>query len=144
MRHSKDRLKDVRILVVEDDHDSREIVQFVLEQSGAAVMAVEGYAEAIEAYHQIEPNVLVADIAMPDYNGYALIARIREEDKELGRVTPAIALTAYTSDADKKTALAAGFQEYMSKPFQPGQLITKIVRLVRPAAGPHGKLSSAA
>src|SRR2546430_14579372 len=123
MRQSTDRLKDVRILVVEDDSDSREIVQFVLEESGAAVMAVEGYTEAIEAYHQIEPSIVVADIAMPDYNGYALIARIREEDKQLGRVTPAIALTAFTSKADRQTALSAGVQGYLSKPFEPRRLI---------------------
>ncbi|HYR91130.1 MAG TPA: response regulator [Terriglobia bacterium] len=140
MKQSKDQLKDVRILVVEDEKDSREIVQFVLEQSGAAVVAVESFKEAIEAYQQIEPNIVVADIAMPDYNGYALIARIREEDRDRGKLTPAIALTAFSGDADQKTALSAGFQEYMSKPFDPAELIATIARLV----GPGGSWSSAA
>jgi hypothetical protein len=138
-----DQLKDVRILVVEDDTDAREIVQFVLEQSGAAVMAVGSVSEAIEAYKQIEPNIVVADIGMPDYNGYALIARIREEDQKLGRITPAIALTAYTSEADRQYALSVGFQEYISKPFHPAELIANILKFVRPG-GPADIQRSAA
>ena len=79
-----------------------------------------------------EPDVVIADIAMPDYNGFALIAQIREEDSKLGRTTPAIALTAFTSAADQERALSAGFQEYMSKPFDPGELIATVSKLLHP------------
>jgi CheY-like chemotaxis protein len=100
MAEKSDKLRDARILVVEDDRDTREIVQFILERSGAAVVAVGSVTKALETYMEIEPDVVIADIAMPDYNGYALIAQIREEDERAGRTTPAIALTAFTSAAD--------------------------------------------
>ena len=89
MAEKKDKLRDARILVVEDDSDTREIVQFILEQSGAAVVAVGSVTKGLETYMEIEPDVVIADIAMPDYNGFALIAQIREEDSKLGRTTPA-------------------------------------------------------
>jgi len=127
---NNESLKDIRILVVEDERDAREIVKFVLEQRGAAVVAVPSVEEALEAYKGIEPHIVVADIGMPDFNGYALISQIREEDRTLGKVTPAIALTAYTSPADRETALASGFQEYISKPFDPAVLIAAVSKLV--------------
>src|ERR1051325_6152497 len=102
MKLQNDELRNTRILVVEDDRDTREMVQFVLEQSGAAVMAVGSVPEALDAFEQMEPDVVVADIAMPGYNGYALIAQIREQDEKRGRNTPAIALTAFTSEADQE------------------------------------------
>jgi CheY-like chemotaxis protein len=121
-----DRLRDRRILVVDDDKDTLEMLRFILEQAGAQAIAVGSVAEAIESYRSSPPDLIVTDIGMPDYNGYALIALIRAHDKELGRTTPVIALTAYTSPADEKTALAAGFQKYMSKPFEPGEIIEEI------------------
>jgi CheY-like chemotaxis protein len=72
----------------------------------------------------------VADIGMPEYNGYALISLIRSIDESTGRTTPVIAVTAYTSPADEKTALASGFQKYISKPFGPAELIETITNLV--------------
>jgi CheY-like chemotaxis protein len=119
-------LKDVKVLVVDDDKDTREMLRFVLEQAGARVMSAASVVEALESYKTSAPNAIVADIGMPENNGYALIASIRELDKELGRTTPAIALTAYTSPADRETALASGFQKYMSKPFEPRKIIEAI------------------
>ena len=127
-----DGLKGIRVLVVEDDSDTRQILTFIFEQSGAAVVAAGSFDEAVKLYQEIEPSVLITDIAMPDFNGYALVTRIREEDKKLGRVTPAIALTAYTSDADRQHALSAGFQKYVGKPFEPARLIEAVLDLVRP------------
>jgi CheY-like chemotaxis protein len=92
---------------------------------------------------EIEPDVVIADIAMPDYNGYALIAQIREEDERAGRTTPAIALTAFTSAADHERALSAGFQEYMAKPFDPGELIATVSKLLH-TPGPSDNGDSAA
>ena len=123
---TNDRLSDLRILVVDDDRDTREMLRFILEQDAAQVIAASSVAEALESYKISRPDVIVADIAMPEYNGYALIAQIRAHDKELGRSTPAIALTAYTSPADEATALAAGFQKYLSKPFEPAKIIEAI------------------
>ena len=132
MMERNDGLKGIRVLVVEDERDTRQILAFILEQNGAAVVAASSFDEALKVYQEIEPSVLVSDIGMPDFNGYALITRIREEDKKLGRLTPAIALTAYTSDADREQALSAGFQKYVGKPFEPARLIEAVVDLVRP------------
>jgi CheY-like chemotaxis protein len=127
---TSDRLKGARVLVVEDDRDTREIVQFILEQNGAIVASADSVPRALEVYPTFGANVIVADIGMPEYNGYALIAQIREDEAKLDRFTPAIALTAYTSPADRTQALSAGFQEYMAKPFDPGDLIVAIARLL--------------
>ena len=129
---SSDELKGVRVLVVDDDHDTCEIVKLVLQKRGANVTSADSVSEALEVYASAGPDVIVADIGMPDNNGFALIARIREEDAKSGHVTPAIALTAFTSPADRKMALSAGFQEYMAKPFHPADLISTISKLVGP------------
>jgi CheY-like chemotaxis protein len=105
-------LRNVRILAVDDDNDTREMLRYILQQAGGEVTAVQ------------------SDIGMPEYNGYALISLIRASDERMGRKTPAIALTAYTSPADEKTALASGFQKYIGKPFGPAELIDSIRNLV--------------
>lgn len=119
-------LQGVRILAVDDDRDTREMLRFVFEQAGGHVTEAGSVEEAVDALHASPPDVLIADIGMPDRNGYALIALVRELDKELGRTTPAIALTAYTSPADEQTALLSGFQRYSSKPFDPEELIQTV------------------
>jgi signal transduction histidine kinase/CheY-like chemotaxis protein len=126
MEADQGRLRNLRILVVEDDKDTREMLRFVLEQAGGQITAATTVEEALEEYKRLEPNVMVTDIGMPGANGYALIALIRALDRQSGRLTPAIALTAYTSPADRQTALAAGFQRYMSKPFVPAEIIEAI------------------
>ena len=126
MKAVRSRLRNLRILIVDDDKDTREMLRFALEQEGGQVTAATTVGEALEEYKRLEPNVMVADIGMPGANGYALIALIRALDRQSGRLTPAIALTAYTSPADRQTALAAGFQRYMSKPFVPAEIIEAI------------------
>src|SRR5262245_37959412 len=110
------RLSHLRVLVVDDDKDTREMLRFILQQQAAAVVVAESVAEAVTAFDSFVPDVVLTDIGMPGYNGYALVALLRDHDNKTGRTTPAIALTAYTSTADKETALAAGFQVYISKP----------------------------
>src|ERR1051326_8240374 len=97
--HAKDRLRDLQILVVDDDKDTREMLRFILQQEGGHVIAAGSVAEAFESYKNSAPDVIVSDIGMPDYNGYALITLIRAHEKELSRTAPMIALTAYTSPA---------------------------------------------
>ena len=123
-------LENVRILAVDDDNDTREMLRFILEQAGGEVTAVESVKEALECFQTSPPDVVVSDIGMPEYNGYALISLIRATDERTGRTTPAIALTAYTSPADEKSALAAGFQRYIGKPFGPRELIESIRNLI--------------
>ena len=135
-----DALKGIGILVVEDDDDTRELLKVLLEAQGSAVRTTASVREALAAYDQSRPHVIVADIGMPDYNGYALIGRIRARDRERGSIVPAIALTAYTTAIDRDTVLSAGFQVHMPKPFDPTRLVSVISELAakygQPAANP--------
>ena len=124
-----DGLKGINILVVEDDEDTRDLLKVLLEAQGAGVTSTASVQEALTAYDQSRPNVIVADIGMPDYNGYTLIGRVRSRDREKGKMVPAIALTAYTTAIDRDTVLSAGFQVHMSKPFDPSRLISVIADL---------------
>jgi CheY-like chemotaxis protein len=124
-----DGLKGISILVVEDDADTRDLLKVLLEAQGAGVTITASAQEALTAYDQSRPNVIVADIGMPDYNGYTLIGRVRSRDREKGKMVPAIALTAFTTAIDRDTVLSAGFQVHMPKPFEPNQLISVIADL---------------
>jgi len=118
-----------QVLVVEDDSDTREMLRFVLQRNGAEVLAVNAVMAALEAFEKIQPDTVVADIGMPEYNGYALIARIRELDKEKHRQTKCVAVTAYATNADRETTLKAGFDAYVAKPFEPAELVKTVIAL---------------
>jgi CheY-like chemotaxis protein len=122
-------LRGISILVVEDDDDTRDLLKVLLETQGALVTATPSVMEALQAYDQSRPHVIVADIGMPDYNGYTLIGRVRARDREKGKIVPAIALTAFTTAIDRDTVLSAGFQVHMPKPFEPNRLISVIADL---------------
>jgi CheY-like chemotaxis protein len=123
-------LNDLSILVVEDDTDTRELLRLILEGQGAKVRTASSVPEALTAYDESRPDVLVADIGMPEYNGYTLIGRVRARDRERGnRIVPAIALTAYATAIDRDTMLTAGFQVHVPKPFDPNHLVSVIADL---------------
>src|SRR5215831_4674499 len=122
-------LKDISVLVVEDDDDTRELLKVLLETEGAVVTATSSVQEALSAYDQSRPNVIVADIGMPEYNGYTLIGRVRARERDSGKIVPAIALTAFTTAIDRDTVLSAGFQLHMPKPFEPAHLVSAIATL---------------
>jgi CheY-like chemotaxis protein len=124
-----DGLKGISILVVEDDADTRDLLKVLLEAQGAGVTTTASVQEALTAYDESRPNVIVADIGMPDYNGYTLIGRVRSRDRDKGKIVPAIALTAFTTAIDRDTVLSAGFQVHMPKPFEPSLLISVIADL---------------
>ena len=130
-------LKGVKILIVEDDTDTRELLRILLQGDGGRVTATASVLEALSAYDQSPPDVIVADIGMPEYNGYTLIGRIRARDREHGKVTPAIALTAFATSVDRDTVLSAGFQLHMPKPFEPDKLISVIADLATKYRQPH-------
>jgi CheY-like chemotaxis protein len=122
-------LKEITILVVEDDPDTRELLRVLLQTNGGIVTATGSVPEALAAYDQEPPRIIVADIGMPEYNGYTLIGRVRAKDRERGAFVPAIALTAYTTAIDRDTVLSAGFQVHMPKPFEPNRLVSVIAEL---------------
>jgi PAS domain S-box-containing protein len=121
-----------RILVVDDEVDNLELVQFILEQAGATVIPVTSATAALEQLSQIKPDLLVADIGMPGMDGYALLRHLRTWPTHQGGDTLAIALTAYTSASDRQKALDAGFQTHLAKPIDPSLLIETIIDLLNP------------
>nr|WP_242027009.1 ATP-binding protein [Leptolyngbya sp. FACHB-17] len=126
-------LSGIHILVVDDEADSREFVAFVLEQAGAIVTAVASGIEALQAFSQALPNILVSDVGMPEMDGYMLMRQIRSLPLEQGGQIPAIALTAYAGELDHQQAIAAGFQRHIPKPIDSEVVITIITELVSSA-----------
>src|SRR2546430_5942954 len=118
-----------QILVVEDDSDTREMLRFVLEQNGASVVTTDSVPPAVELIEKVHPDAVVADIGLPEYNGYALIARIRQLDQKDLASTKCVAVTAYATPADRDITLKAGYDAYISKPFEPDELIQTVAKL---------------
>ncbi|MGI8641309.1 MAG: ATP-binding protein [Pyrinomonadaceae bacterium] len=127
-------LNGIKVLVVEDDPDSREVLHFLLEQSGAEVKSTESAQEAMSLLRESGdnlPDVIVSDLAMPNEDGYSLIERIRKLTVETGGKIPALALSAFASNDNKTKAYNAGFQKYHTKPFEPDGIIQDILQLVK-------------
>jgi PAS domain S-box-containing protein len=129
-------LGNLKVLIVDDELDTRLLISKVLEASGAEVLAVESAAAALEALAQFQPDVLLSDIGLPDEDGYALIARVRRLPPERGGLTPAAALTAYAGAEDRTRALHAGFQIHVPKPVSTDELLAVVASL----AGRAGKV----
>jgi len=123
------KLKNRRILIVEDDVDTQELLKTVLEQHGAEVITVDSGASALREIARAKPDVIVSDIGMAGQNGYELIRNIRSLDPEKGGHIPAIALTAYAAPSDRRRALLAGFQTHLPKPVEPDDLLAVILSL---------------
>jgi len=122
-------LEGMFILVVEDDSDAREMIKFVLEGNGANVLVTDSMRAALEEYEKCRPDALISDIGMPEYNGYALIAKVRKLDRQTEVHTAAIAITGFVTSTDRDTALLSGFDAYMAKPFNPERLVKSIALL---------------
>ncbi|MCT7972909.1 response regulator [Laspinema olomoucense] len=128
-------LTGVRVLVVDDDDDSLEFMQFVLEQSGCQVRAIASTMEALAVFSDWQPDLVISDIAMPEEDGYSFIRKIRAMERNAGGQIPAVALTAYAREEDRNAAFLAGFQEHLSKPIDPKALMAAIELLTRPIEG---------
>ncbi|QLE48746.1 GAF domain-containing protein [Nostoc sp. C057] len=124
-------LSGLKILVVDDDADMREFLPFMLEQYGATVTAVASAIAALTALSQSQPNLIISDIGMPEMDGYMLMRQIRSLKPEKGGTIPAIALTAYAGEMDYQQAIAAGFQQHISKPVDPEELVKAIGSLIK-------------
>ena len=124
-------LKDMRVLVIDDDIDGVSLLSIILEQAGASVQTAQSAAEAFARFTAAPPDVLISDIEMPGEDGYALIGRIRALEPERGGRVPAIALTAYGRREDRLRAIAAGFSMHVPKPVDPTELVTLVASLAR-------------
>ena len=124
-------LSGLRILVVDDDPITLEVLIETLSSFGAKTHPCSSVANALAALEKFRPDILVSDIAMPVEDGYSLIRKVRKLDMGHYSNLPALALTAYATDSDVKTALSAGFDSHMAKPFDThrlGQAVTELVR----------------
>ncbi len=123
-------LQDVRVLIVDDDEDSLELLAFLLRQQGAIATPVTSASAALEALRQSTYDILISDIGMPDMNGYDLIRQLRTLPQNMGGRIPAIALTAYASEQDREYILSAGFQTHLAKPLNPERVYRAIADLL--------------
>ncbi len=124
--HSLDGL---RVLLVDDEAEAREILSTVMTRTGAEVTACHSASEALATLLEWKPDVILSDIAMPDEDGYTFIGKVRSLPREKGGETPAAALSAYARDIDRRQALAAGYQMHIAKPISAAQLVTMVARL---------------
>jgi CheY-like chemotaxis protein len=123
-------LDGVRVLVVDDEEDARDLLRTALEHCNAQVTTAGSAAEALATIAQVRPDVIVSDIGMPLEDGYTFVRKLRARPRESGGATPAIALTAYARPQDQRRALAAGFQRHASKPIEPRELFAVISDVV--------------
>ncbi|MCY7385779.1 MAG: PAS domain S-box protein [Microcoleus sp. CAN_BIN18] len=123
-------LSGIRVLVVDDDADARDLVVFLLEDCGATVTAVANAADALVALTVSVPDMLLSDIGMPDTDGYMLLRQVRALPPEQGGLVPAIALTAYAGEIDYQQALAVGFGRHISKPLDPDKFVQAMLDLL--------------
>ena len=123
-------LANVRIVVVDDEADARELLATVLGSAGALVTTAASAQAGFEEFQRLRPDVLLSDIGMPDEDGFSLVRRIRALPADQGGQTPAIALTAFARDEDRAAALAAGFTMHVGKPVDPTALTAAVVSVV--------------
>jgi signal transduction histidine kinase/ActR/RegA family two-component response regulator len=134
-RAEEPSVSGLRVLVVDDDADARELVAMTLQSRGAVIEFASSAAEALDSVSRQKPDVMIADIGMPQEDGYELIRKLRAvEGEQSGKRLSAIALTAYASAADRDQALAAGYDVHLAKPVGPGDL-THAVANFRKARG---------
>ncbi len=126
-------LTGLRVLLVDDDPDTREMVCQMLSQYGAKVCVAASSAEALKTFLEWQPNVLVSDLGMPDEDGFALIGKVRHLTPEQGGNIPAAALTAYVRDEERLRALDAGYQTHIPKPVNPNTLAAIVAGLAKRA-----------
>jgi PAS domain S-box-containing protein len=130
-QESNTTLRGIRVLVVDDDLDSRTILSYLLDSHDAEAMVVGSAREVLEVIQSFNPDILVSDIGMPEINGYDLLSQVRTLTSDRKELLPAIAVTAYAREEDRQQALAAGFQEHISKPVDLGKLIEIIFQLAK-------------
>jgi signal transduction histidine kinase/ActR/RegA family two-component response regulator len=121
-------LEGLRVLVIEDEPDARDLLATILETCGVHVRTARTAADALRQLEEVSPDVIISDIGLPGDDGYSLIESIRKLESE-GKHVPALALTAYARTEDRNRALAAGFTAYATKPIEPSALLAQVAEL---------------
>jgi PAS domain S-box-containing protein len=119
----------IRLLIVEDDPETREILAAILERGGFSYRLASGAQDGLSVLDEWQPDVIISDIGMPDVDGYEFVRKLRSRPAEKGGKIPALALSAFARDEDRKLALASGYQAHIAKPVEPADLIAAITRL---------------
>ena len=123
-------LANTTVLLVDDNLDSCDLLRFVFEESGALVVTAQSVNAAIEAFRRSPAHAVVADIRIGAADGYDLLKAIRETNVEYKGFTPVIAMTGFASPEDKDRAMAAGFNGYFAKPFNPADVVGAVEKLL--------------
>jgi signal transduction histidine kinase/CheY-like chemotaxis protein len=124
-------LKGVTVLIVDDEADARDLVATVLRMHGAEVATAANAAQGLEMLSKSVPQVLISDVGMPGTDGYELIRKVRTLPVTAAAEVPAIALTAYSREQDRRQAFEAGFQTHVAKPVEPAELVRVVTRVLR-------------
>ena len=133
--HEQVRLAGVKVLVVDDEPDARDLIRWVLEDNGATVYVAASGEEARQVLEAKRPDVMLSDIGMPIQDGYALMTEIRRA----GNDVPAVAITAFARSEDRTRALLAGFQMHIAKPVEPAELLASVAVLAHGARTRNGR-----
>jgi PAS domain S-box-containing protein len=128
------QLHGIRILAVDDDRDALALVREILEATGAIVATADSGQHALDLLEHMTPDVLLADLGMPQMSGFDLIDRVRRSERPAIRAIPAAALTAYARSEDRTKALRSGFQLHLAKPVDPGELMAAMAALAKRAS----------
>lgn len=123
------QLASLRVLVVDDEEDTRELLRSIIEACGGIVTTASSSEDALAELREASFDVLVSDVGMPEEDGYRFIARVRALPEEQGGGIPAVALTAYTRMEDRTRALLAGFTTHVPKPIEPVELMAVIASM---------------
>jgi len=123
-------LEGVKAIVVDDEIDAQHLLKLILEQEGARVKSVGSAQEALNILETFQPDVIIADIAMPDEDGYSFLQSVRSLFNHQFNDVPAIALTAYARQEDRQKAFSVGFQKHIAKPFEPMEVVDAVCKLV--------------
>ncbi|MGD1861225.1 MAG: response regulator [Leptolyngbyaceae cyanobacterium] len=125
-------LQGIKVLVVDDEADSRELIAVVLEQAGAQIERAESAQAGLAVLENFQPHLIISDIGMPEIDGYDFLRMARSSDNRRLSDVPAIALTAYAREEDRQQASIAGYQTHIAKPFDIQELVNVVYQLIHP------------
>lgn len=123
-------LLNARVLIVDDDRDTLEVMRVILDAHGAQTAVAATASEALALLSAMRPEVVLSDISLPDHDGYEFVRRIRALPAEQGGDTPAVAVSAHVYAAHRERAFDAGFQAFLAKPLNPETLVTCVKSMV--------------
>src|SRR5262249_43762102 len=130
-------LKEVNVLVIDDEPDACNLLRLILKSAGASVYLAQSADEGIEQLIAKPVDVLICDVGRPDVDGYTLMRRVRALDDPKKSEVPAVAVTAYARLEDRTAAIRAGFQNHLPKPVEPAELLAVVHSLATPRSAPR-------